>query len=525
MVMWTKSNVKSRRPLLNCWPGYVAYLLTMIVVLVFAASCTPAESGAGNGAAAGGTDFGKGRGTDSPAPNGCSAKNYGSPDFSCDCSHVNVDLPFNYTINSDQLLLQTDGGALKGFLSPWGAHVEPFTGHYAGNHKADWHAAYAGSYAEMTELTPSNRNGICEKGEACGVHRSKILEKQLKYIAPDHRFMITEVYVSKSAAYENEFQNGTGFRVYGWLCNYRFTFPYMRALGPVLREKMIAAGYVDPEQINETRADNLITGNPVVLGKGDVIGLLQIRAEAVQNHPDYFKGWGGMGVVPSSALEFTMDNLTMTGGYNAGIYRHLPTGLQDSLRDVFYAEGRKGENSIRFSDHMQNAWLWKAEMVLSASEPDLHHDYSSIFSWTGGWTELPASESCKSWEGKDCDEIFAIFKIHKDTPFYDVGLYDSPEVSYLVQYNKKKAGVQAGEVLSPSAPNALSGVLVIKWRAGGARYQKVAYRVEPQSKRMKLGWSMASDVLLNITDPSVPSESGDCDGETVVCLNHEPWKN
>lgn len=465
-------------------------------------------------------------------PRSC-GDNYGSPDFSCDCSHVNADLPFHYSLTSDRLLLLTDGGPLHGVVSPWGAHTEPFTGHFNGNHKADWGALYAASFDEMTELTPSNQNGICEQGETCGVLRSKVASRQLKYIAPDNRFMITGVFYSKGKNRPNEFQGEMGYQVEGWLCHYRYTMPYMRGLSQVLREKMIAAGYEDPHsktedgfgnpQSNSFNPDNLIKGAPIILDKGDEIGLLEIRAEAVPGYPDYYRGWGGTGHVPYSALEFTMSNLALMKGYDTGLYPLLPKRTQDALLDVFYAEVKKGRNSIKFGPHMHNEWLWKAEMVLNASEPERYQDYSSIFTWTGGWLETPNTANCKGWVDTWCDESFTIFKIHKNTPFYEPRFYDSQNVNYLVHYRKAAEGVMVGEVLSPSEPNPIQGVLVIKWRSVSNQYQKIAYRVEPENKQIKIRLSTRSFRTTNeIEDPAIPVSSEPCDSENVVCLNHKP---
>lgn len=463
----------------------------------------------------------------------CAKKIYGSPDFSCDCAHADADLPFQYSLSTEKLLLLTEGGALYGMISPWGAHTEPFTGHYNGNHKSDWTAAYVESYEDMTELTPSNQNGICERGETCGVHRSRIAEKQLKYIAPGHRFMVTGVFYQKGKIPSNEFQGEMGYQVEGWACNYRYVLPYIRSVSTVLREKMIATGYEDPHsktedgfgnpQSNDFNPDNLIKGSPIVLNKGDEIGMLQIRVETVRGYPDYYKGWGGFGIAPSSTLEFTVSNLSLMDGYDTGVFRLLPERTQDGLLDAFHAEAKKGENSLKFGSHMQNAWLWKAEMVLNASEPDLYGDHSSIFSWTGGWLEIPSTVGCKSWVDAGCDESLAIFKIHKNTPFYESKFYDSPSVSYLVHSRKGAGGLVAGEVLSPSEPDPIQGVLVIKWRSGSTEFQKIAYRVEPKNKRIKIRRGGTSFIASNkIEDPTIPTAVDSCDSENVVCMDHNP---
>jgi len=460
----------------------------------------------------------------------CPKMNYGSPDFSCDCSHVDVDLPFNYSVDSENLFLNTDGAPVKTFISPWGAHAEPFTGHYTGNHKSDWQAVYAASFDEMTELA-GDGDGICERGEKCGVHRDQIASRQVQYVSPGNRFMVTDVFITSTyPGRGNEFSGEISWQVTGWLCNYRYTMGYIDKIDRLLREKMIAAGYSDPDLESEAlgglpgnagfNPKNLITGAPIVLEKGDGIGLLNIRAEEIPSYPGYFRGWGGMGIVPYSPLEYNVDNLSLTDGYNGGIYKLLPQKLQDSLEDVFYAEARKGNDSIKFSVAENNKWLWAAQMKLSASEPVKYDDHSSIFSWLGGWGENNSNKNCQGWDSRFCDQRFALFKIHKDTPFYDANLYDSSDVSFLVTKAVSNRLLVNGEVLSPANINPISGILLVKWRTGWNKYQRIAYRIDAENQVMKIRWGVAGDSTESASNPEIPTDSENCDGEVLVCMDH-----
>jgi hypothetical protein len=509
--------------------------LTLIVTLT-TLTATSCLGGKDSGSASGGDGPSVSDGGSlSPSPksgsgkNSCAKRSYGNPNFQCDCSEVEVDLPFNYTITSENLFLETVGGPLPTVISPWGAHTEPFTGHYNGNHKQDWQALYGGHRSELTELTPSNGNGLCEAGEECGVHKSKITSRPLNYVAPGNKFTITEVYITGVYSDRaNELSSGIAWAVTGWLCNYRYKLGYIGTISPILRNKMINAGYADPYLETEAKGglpgsssfnpENLIKGAAIVLDKGDNVGEVMIRAEAIKDHPGYYKGWGGIGHQPYLPLEYNVDNKSLTDGKNTGIYALLSKELQNKLEDVFYADAKKGVDSLNFSSHLNLKWLWAAEMKLTASTATELNNYSSIFTWLGGWTENNSTRNCYRDETKYCDQGFTIFKIQKNTPFYDSSLYDSSEVSYLVNKTSGSRN-EFGEVLSPSNIDDKSGTLLIKWR-GTNQYQRIAFSVEEQNQWMKIRWG--TEVRFpELAEPvSIPADSDSCDGEVVTCMDH-----
>jgi hypothetical protein len=50
----------------------------------------------------------------------------------CSDADVTIDIPFDYTLTSDHLAINTPGGVLKTHIGPWGAHTGPHTGHEDG---------------------------------------------------------------------------------------------------------------------------------------------------------------------------------------------------------------------------------------------------------------------------------------------------------------------------------------------------------------------------------------------------------
>jgi hypothetical protein len=316
------------------------------------------------------------------------------------------------------------------------------------------------------------------------------------------------------------------WRIEASLCSYHFGIGHVAEISEDLRNRMVAAGYTDPWTVTGI-TDNLITGDPIILSKGESLGVPHVVAQEVSGHPGYYRGGGAFSQTPWAQIEFF--------GYRAYLepfYSWLPASTQNGLRDILYAEASNPDSFRYDSGSGIVDWLWKAEMDLWTADFADNDDFSSIFSRLGSWWENPAG--CTPGTAL-CDEVFAIFPIIKTSPFYDAALYDSTDVSYLVHHWQAdavrgpgfKKHWEWGEVIEPAAPGGVSGSMTIKWRRDHftdvTSYQAISYQVFPGDRILKIGWSSRSSDRSSVTAPPIPTDSDVCDGVTITCHTSGWW--
>ncbi|MDH5407166.1 MAG: hypothetical protein OEY00_00995 [Gammaproteobacteria bacterium] len=441
----------------------------------------------------------------------------------CDRSNLTLEFPFNYTLNDDSILIHTDGGDIATTTIPWGAHVQPYTGHPEGNAKSGWVGLFATDYAQLTELENSGViPGVCEQGDVCGLPLSSITSRIVNYVMSWDGFKVTEVRLGQIVPIDTVFGN-QDWLVNGEVCGYRYRFGHTQKISKTLRDKMVAAGYTDPYSLT-TASDNLITGDPIILNKGDEVAEPRIQMLEVPGHPGYFKGVNAVEAVPWLQAEFDINDsyLSEDEGWSVHpIFRLFPQAIQDQLYNIMAYEYLKPD-SFHFKQSWVQPWLANAEFVLY-TELNMHFDdYSSIYSALGGWWER-SDQPCTPYDNVKCDQMFSIFKIHKDTIAYDDSLYYSPDINYLVALSGTPvlSGTMFGEVLSPLDPDPISGVLTVRWRRFlNFYYQGIAYRLDSAKKQLKIRWSDEVTDILDVVLPSVPNDSDSCDGVSITCQSH-----
>lgn len=429
---------------------------------------------------------------------------------------VAIDFPFrDYDLAPDHLAIHTDGGDVYMALGPWGAHVGPHTGHLEGNAKADWAAQYAWDWAHQTELA-GNGDGVCQAGETCGIAAAELLDRNVHYAAPDDDFRITRVLLESLEPAGVYFGGNQHWRVSGRVGDLQFDFVHLRRISPDLRNAMIATGYVDPWSV-ASPSGNLITGDAVVLAEDDTIAQPQIAAVELTDHPGYYTGKWTTPETPWQQLEmFTSDR---TSGRTESFYTWLPPGMQARLQDMLNAAAAPPA-VWRYDQAFLSDWLWKAEMKLSNQESIDRDDYSSIHSVLGGWWEQPGG-ACRLTPL--CDQLFSIWPISKDTPFYDASLYQSASVNYLAGWRKHGQPDRFGEVVSPAEPDPVAGTMTIRWRnfgGGFVGFQGIAYRLDPAARTLRIAWGPLAATAAGAVPPAVPANTDACDGESLTCHDH-----
>lgn len=436
----------------------------------------------------------------------------------CNNEAVTHDIPFSYTLESDHLKLAS---GIKLSLGPWGAHVMPYTGHPIGNAKADFQGLYAWTLSELTELTPSNGNGTCETGETCGVPEAHLLAKAPEYISPSNGMLVTSVKIYSVHPEGNYYSSPLQWEVQTQICQFGITFGHVRKISPVLRAKMMGAGYADPWTVTSTSSGNLITGPSITLNKGDSVALPQIVAEPIAGHAGYFTGKWSNTSTPWAQIEFG----TRRNNQSQAIYRWLPGPLRETMRNILIAD-ISNPNSMRYSGYSNMAvWLWKAEADLWTAPQSFMDEYGSLFTNLGGWQETSDTGGCTTGETK-CDRIFSIFPILGGSPLYDASLYASPTSSYLV-YERDRAAQSDhwGEVISPSQVDPLVGYLKIRWReyisGNTINYQGVRYNLDREGKMLRIRWGAKVPAADQIALPPDVSNSETCNGTTLTCHNHD----
>lgn len=449
----------------------------------------------------------------------------------CDDSLITPDIPFEYSFSDTYLLLHTPGGDLKTSAAPWGTHVPAYTGHPQGDTKANLNGLYATTGSELTELSSSSPNGLCDSFEdICGLPLNYVSQRIPLYIVTTETLEIFEVRVTRLDEFPpNDLDGDLQWSVSGRACNYIYNFDHVGNLHENLRQAIVNAGYEDPA-VQTQAGDNLITGEPVVLNKGDAIGTPQIRAAIDSNYPDYYIGAGLMS--PWAQIEFTIENPHLTGDYAQGMYRFFSSDLQDKFRSIIYYEATNPD-SIRYRSYPDSEdWLTHAELVLNAGEPYKWDDYSTLYTNLWGWWEGDHTP-CTYYQEPRCDESLSLFPIHKESPYYDNALYHSADVDYLIYREKGKAHQIGslygfGEVLAanPAISDAnTQGTMTIKWRDRDViYYQALAYHLDVENKYLKIRWGVESTNLANVLVPDILDKGVVCDNETTVCFTHNNYE-
>jgi hypothetical protein len=435
-------------------------------------------------------------------------------------NHVTHDLPIaGYSFDADQVVAPTAGGDVYISIGPWGAHNVPHTGHIEGNAKADWMALYAHTLDQLEELA-GDGDLLCEATETCGIPQADLEARIIDYVAPGDPFEITDVRLERIEPAGVYYGTDEHWRVRGRLAYYSYDFGHLREISADLRDAMVAAGYVDPWTVHAP-SGNLISGTPVVVAAGDAIARPQTVAEQVPGHPGFYRGKFGVPESPWQQMEFFTHNEST--GRDESFYIWLDPALEADLAAVLEAEGLD-PLSFRYHQPFLTERRWKAEMALSNQDSMSRDDYSTLFSALGGWWENTAAP-CDGMSA-DCDELFSIFPIQKDTAFYAAALYESADVSYLAihAYSDEMPPTLFGEVVSPANPDPTAGTAVIKWRDFGgmdAGYQGIGYRLDTAGRTLRIAWGaiVASEAAVAL--PPVPTDTDLCDGSTLTCHTHD----
>jgi hypothetical protein len=436
-------------------------------------------------------------------------------------NQIRHDLPLAaYTPGVDKVIVPTAGGDVFISIGPWGAHGPPHTGHIEGNSKADWFAEYADRWELMTELE-GDGNGLCTSGEVCGIPESDLLDRAASYAAPADVFKIIDVRLRRLDAPGVYYGGDEHWTVRALLGYTTYDFVHVREVAPDLRDAMVLAGYADPWSVHDP-SDNLITGAPIVLNRGQTVAWPQIVASPVPGHPGYYSGGGGLGQTPVQQMEWFNHN--DRASREESFYELLPADLRAQLERILVFEGIN-PSSFRYNSPFLAGleFLTYAEMALSNQPFADRSDYSNMFAGLGGWWEDDGG--CSS--AAECDELFSIFPISRDTVFYDPSLYDSADVRYLVihAFLGDPAPVLMGEVVQPFEPDPVSGNMVFRWRNSSGTflgYQGVGYRLDPVGEMFRIRWGAevaTIDLALSVLPP-VPTDTDPCNGETLTCHVH-----
>lgn len=430
------------------------------------------------------------------------------------------DLPITgYSFGPEHVIAPTAGGDVFVSIGPWGAHNGPHTGHIEGNAKADWMGLYARTIDEMEEIV-GDGDMVCEVGETCGIAEADLEARIVDYVTPAAPFVVTEVFLERIEPIGVYYGTDEHWRVRGRVAYYSYDFGHLREISGDLRDAMIAAGYVDPWTVHAP-SGNLITGEPVVLAAGDTIARPQTVAEVVPLHPGFYRGKFGVPESPWQQMEFFTSN--SESDRSESFYTWLAPGLEASLAAVLEAEALDPV-SFRYHQTFLVERRWRAEMALSNQDWMDRDDYSTLFTALGGWWENTPGP-CDGMS-EDCDGLFSIFPIRKDTAFYSAAFYESSDVSYLAIFQDpdEVPSTRYGEVVTPAVPDPSAGTLIVKWRNFSGTelgYQGLGYRLDTDGGTLRIAWGTMAPSEAAVVLPSVPANTDVCDGTTLTCHNHD----
>lgn len=459
-------------------------------------------------------DGGGGRGPDDGGPGGDAGETCATPH--------DYDFPLDYTIDGGVMSIQTAGGPLRVVIGPWGAHTPPHTGHVEGNGKSDWMGLFAATWddpvmADLSSGTPVP--GGCTPEGDCGVSLDDVVSRVPMYVAPGDGFEVTEVVLEYEDPAANEYIRHQ-WRVEGRLCPYAYTLGHVGSIGADLRQALLDAGYDDPDTFTTPGTLFHDDEHPLVLDAGASLGAPQLSWLEIDGFPGYVRT-GAFGT-PFAEIEFIGRDYVHAGYTTQAEWNYLSPDRRAVMAEVLATEGHR-PNSLRYGQTPD--WLWRSEMVLEATEPFPSDEVGGLFARFGGWFEKPDGP-CTPWVDPGCDEQFSIFPIHTESEFYDASLYDSPDVRYLVVWRGPTSpGEKFGEVLSPSEPDPISGLLTVKWRYYDDTmidYQQLAYRVisDPNTLVLRFGTVANSETALPAA-PAIPADSSECNGADTLCFSFD----
>lgn len=448
---------------------------------------------------------------------------------------VKIDWPFrDYDYTDDHLVIHTPGGDVYMSVGPWGAHVGPHTGHLEGNAKADWIGQYAWRRDQLTELenTSGGAEGVCEKGDLCGIRESELLDRAVTFAAPDDDFRITEVRLNRTHSPNPYYNTDEQWRVEGRLGSFQFSFDHIRKVAPDLRDAMVAAGYPDPWEVEDPDRGNLLpAGETIRLAEDDGVALPQIAGQPVPGYPGWYTGQWGIPDSPFQQMEiFTYDRAADRA---ESFYTWLPPATQDRLQAILNTAA-SAPVTFRYEQPWTSDWLWRSEMRLSNQRWSDRGAYDSIHAALGGWWESTGDPGCDPEANVHCDRLFSIWPISSGVALYDPGLYEYREVAYLVAIREVDAGggrdVRYGEVVAPLLPETpadAADTIVLRWREGQGfpdtgRYQAIAYRADPDARKLRIAWGPFAPTAADAAAlaPPVPTDAAICDGVTLTCHDH-----
>ena len=409
---------------------------------------------------------------------GCSGGGGGSDPVTCDLQDI---FPFNYTLTDQYLLLDGDSGQVKTTIHPFGTHVLPHTGHAIGKSSSDWNGLYATTYSELTYVSGGDGSAPCNAGDTCGISLTDINNRWPSYIAPIDGFEIYSVELLENDVSTDEHISGSQhWRVQATVCDdtYDYSMGHMANISRTLRDKIVAQGYQDPWTLTETNSD-IITGNSITLIEGEEIGKPQVLGTLIDGTDGMYSGPGGGMETPWVEIEYDI-NAVADDELIHSKYSLFSSDDQVMFQQTINYEGGQAESFI-YSPSYLHPWLWRAEMRLHMVETIRFNDVSAITAHLGSWWEYRAN-GCAA-DCSNCDNIFVIFPIAKDTIFYDASLYTSADVSYLTFkhiYGDDTLD-RFGEVMLSSTLDPTRDQLLIKWRTLGwvggedIDYQKMSY--------------------------------------------------
>ena len=439
-------------------------------------------------------------------------------------------IPFDHHLAEDHLAIRTPGGDLKTMISPWAAHMGPFTGHPVDERKVNWRGLFAYRFDDpiVVDLGPCEADfELCPFGSrVLGLPLEDVDKRIPFYIAPTDGFVVTHLSL-------HDYQPELGkwgmyhWQVLGESCPYIYMFGHTGTLSDELRQAIVDAGY--GHVLDTTAPDqhvNLIEGLRLPFAKGTPIAAPQVATYPLPDHPEYTSP------DTAAAIEFRADDLRYR---DMGLpeYPALDTDTQAKLQAIMEAQGTPPRAHPYASPYVRE-WLWRVESVLVASSGFTYGECETLFSSTGGWVEA-GFEGCQPDKDPACNDQLSIFNIHTESALYDPSLYHEG-TRFLIYQQKQTGGEPAyGEVVQPSELDPLAGTMVVYWRpfmAGDPtqddptqwKYQAMSYRVFPEAKRMVMVWGETAPTGTNPDDlptPDLPTSPDDCNAETIIC--YAPW--
>jgi len=445
-----------------------------------------------------------------------------------------LDLPFAYTIPGGGSRLEAptaDGSPVYVSLGPYGAHFQPLTGHPSGDAKANLVGFLAADDSELEELV-GNGNGIREPGEVWGyplggdLSGDRVRQRRPVYRAPADGVVYSVVY--EEAPTGTYFDNEPKWRVDLRLASgVELDFGHVGAIAPALAAQVLSLTGVDPSTFSGPAGTDLLAGYaPIAVSTGDPLALPQILADPVPGHPGYYQGGGSFLDIPWAQMEvfvpYHVGSRESLGG-DFCIYRFMTPAHRAELQAVMDLD-MTDPQSQRYRDQPWLArWMWSAQGGLCQAENPLPKDFSSLYTWLGGWAERPES-------GTTPDELFSFVPIDRESAAYDVSNYDSAAVDHLVIRNlwpgpyswtmpdasTANPFFPVGEVLSWN-----SSSLLLKWRdlnpTNAVVYQRAAYLLDASG--LKIEWGNFAATAGGATLPTLlPGDP--CDDSTILCYQH-----